>query len=199
MQVSYDYDNNRIATFLSAHSTLRRRRSRTFGPLWKPSWKRRPSTTVCPLTSISPCYPTGLLCRFFFCRQRVDRCERLLPNLRRYVPPRRRCFLRQDPTKVDRSAAYAARKIARDVVVQGWADCCEVQLAYAIGVPEPVAVYIECFGGERVPMESIYAFVYNNYDLSPQGIIDALGLRDFDYNLVSAYGHFGDPAFPWEQ
>jgi S-adenosylmethionine synthetase len=108
-------------------------------------------------------------------------------------------FSGKDPTKVDRSAAYAARKIARDVVTQKWADRCEVQLAYAIGVAEPVSVCIECFGGERVPLDSIYAFVRENYDLTPRGIIDGLGLRDFDYNLVSAYGHFGDPAFPWER
>lgn len=108
-------------------------------------------------------------------------------------------FSGKDPTKVDRSAAYAARKIARDLVAQDWADRCEVQLAYAIGVPEPVSVSIDCFGTERVPLDTMYSFVKGNYDLTPKGIIDALGLRDFDYNLVSAYGHFGDPAFPWER
>ena len=107
-------------------------------------------------------------------------------------------FSGKDPTKVDRSAAYAARKVARDIVSQDWADRCEVQLAYAIGVAEPVSIGIDCFGTERVPLDTIYSFVRENYDLTPKGIIDALDLRGFNYNLVSSYGHFGDTAFPWE-
>lgn len=104
----------------------------------------------------------------------------------------------KDPTKVDRSAAYMARKIAKDIVQAGYADKCEVQLAYAIGVVQPVGVSVECFGTEREDLEFIQAYVKDSYDLTPQGIIQRLGLLDVDYNKVSAYGHFGKVGLPWE-
>lgn len=94
----------------------------------------------------------------------------------------------KDPTKVDRSAAYMARKIAKDIVQAGYADKCEVQLAYAIGVVQPVGVSVECFGTEHQPLDFIEAYVHDSYDLTPQGIIQRLGLLDVDYNKVSAYG-----------
>ena len=100
----------------------------------------------------------------------------------------------KDPTKVDRSAAYMARKIAKDIVQAGYADKCEVQLAYAIGVVQPVGVAVECFGTEHQPLDFIQAYVKDSYDLTPQGIIQRLGLLDVDYNKVSAYGHFGKPG-----
>jgi len=104
----------------------------------------------------------------------------------------------KDPTKVDSSAAYMARKIAKDIVQAGYADKCEVQLAYAIGVVQPVGVSVECFGTEHQPLDFIEAYVKDSYDLTPQGIIRRLGLLDVDYNKVSAYGHFGKPGLPWE-
>ena len=106
---------------------------------------------------------------------------------------------RKDPTKVDRSAAYMARKIAKDIVQAGYADKCEVQLAYAIGVVQPVGVSVECFGTEHEALDFIQAYINDSYDLTPQGIIQRLGLLDVDYNKVSAYGHFGKAGLPWEE
>ena len=105
----------------------------------------------------------------------------------------------KDPSKVDRSGAYAARKIARDIVSAGYADKAEVQIAYAIGVAEPVSVYVETFGTEHQDAEFINQYVRENYDLTPRGIIESLGLLDVDYNRVSAYGHFGKSGLPWEK
>lgn len=104
----------------------------------------------------------------------------------------------KDPSKVDRSGAYMARKIARDIVLAGYADRCEVQIAYAIGVAEPVSVYVETFGTEHEDRRVIEGYIRDSYDLTPRGIIESLGLLDVDYNQVSAYGHFGKPGLPWE-
>lgn len=104
----------------------------------------------------------------------------------------------KDPSKVDRSGAYMARKIARDIVSAGYADKAEVQIAYAIGVAEPVSVYVETFGTEHQDAEFINQYVRENYDLTPRGIIKSLDLLDVDYNKVSAYGHFGKAGLPWE-
>lgn len=105
----------------------------------------------------------------------------------------------KDPTKVDRSGAYAARKVARDIVLAGYADKCEIQIAYAIGVAEPVSVHVETFGTEYQSPDFIEQFVRGNYDLTPKGIISGLHLLDIDYNEVSAYGHFGKPGLTWER
>lgn len=105
----------------------------------------------------------------------------------------------KDPSKVDRSGAYAARKIARDIVSAGYADKAEVQIAYAIGIAEPVSVYVETFGTEHQDKEFITQYVRENYDLTPRGIIESLSLLDVDYNVVSAYGHFGKKGLPWEK
>ena len=105
----------------------------------------------------------------------------------------------KDPSKVDRSGAYMARKIARDIVLAGYADQCEVQIAYAIGVAEPVSVHVDCFGTQFEDPEMIEAFVKDSYDLTPKGIIERLHLLDVDYNKVSAYGHFGKKDLPWEK
>ena len=105
----------------------------------------------------------------------------------------------KDPSKVDRSGAYIARKIARDIVRAGYADKCEVQIAYAIGVAEPVSIYVETFGTGYQTQEFLDAYVRDTYDLTPRGIIEKLGLLDVDYNTVSAYGHFGKEGLPWEQ
>ena len=105
----------------------------------------------------------------------------------------------KDPSKVDRSGAYMARKIARDIVRAGYADKCEVQIAYAIGIAEPVSVHVETFGTEYQSPEFLEHYIRDSYDLSPRGIIDSLRLLDVDYNEVSAYGHFGKENLPWEQ
>lgn len=101
--------------------------------------------------------------------------------------------------KVDRSGAYAARKVARDIVLAGYADKCEIQIAYAIGVADPVSVHVETFSTEYQSPDFIEQFVRENYDLTPKGIINSLGLLDTDYNEVSAYGHFGKPGIVWER
>ena len=105
----------------------------------------------------------------------------------------------KDPSKVDRSGAYMARKIARDIVLAGYADKAEVQIAYAIGVAQPVSVYVDTFGTEHQDKRFIEQYVLENYDLTPKGIIESLNLLDVDYNLVSAYGHFGKKDLPWEK
>ncbi len=108
-------------------------------------------------------------------------------------------FSGKDPTKVDRSGAYMARKVARGIVRDGLADRCEIQLAYAIGIAEPVSVSVECFRTNKVTAEEIEKRIREGYDLTPRGIIERLDLKHVDYNLVSAYGHFGKPELPWEQ
>jgi len=110
-------------------------------------------------------------------------------------------FSGKDPTKVDRSAAYMARYIARNVVAAGLAANCEVQLAYAIGVAEPVSVRVETFGTGRVAEEKISQAVRKVFQLTPRGIIDSLKLRRPIYQKTAAFGHFGldDPDFTWER
>ena len=109
-------------------------------------------------------------------------------------------FSGKDPTKVDRSAAYMARYIAKNVVAAGLADRCEVQLAYAIGVPEPVSVLIDTFGTGKIDSEKIADLVRANFKLTPKGIIESLKLRRPIYCKTAAYGHFGrnDADFTWE-
>ena len=111
------------------------------------------------------------------------------------------CFSGKDPTKVDRSGAYISRYIAKNIVAAGIADRVEVQLAYAIGVPEPVSILIDTFGTGKVAEKKIVKLVRDNFDLTPKGIIDHLKLRRPIYKKTAAYGHFGknDPDFTWEQ
>ena len=108
-------------------------------------------------------------------------------------------FSGKDPTKGDRSAAYMARKIAKDVLRQHFATRCEVQLAYAIGIPEPVSISVNCFRTNRVPTRYIERWIRKNYDLTPGGIISSLGLRDVDYNITASLGHFWHQWMPWEK
>ena len=109
-------------------------------------------------------------------------------------------FSGKDPTKVDRSAAYMARHIAKNIVAAGLADRCEVQLAYAIGVAEPVSVWVDAFGTANVDPASLPALIRSHFKLTPKGIIDSLNLRRPIYCKTAAYGHFGrnDPDFTWE-
>ncbi|MCT2535837.1 methionine adenosyltransferase [Aquibacillus koreensis] len=110
-------------------------------------------------------------------------------------------FSGKDATKVDRSAAYAARYVAKNIVASGLADTCEVQLAYAIGVAEPVSISINTFGSGQVSEEELVAAVRAIFDLRPAGIIKMLDLRRPIYKDTAAYGHFGrtDVEFPWEK
>jgi S-adenosylmethionine synthetase len=109
-------------------------------------------------------------------------------------------FSGKDPTKVDRSACYMARYIAKNIVAAGLADRCEVELAYAIGVAEPVSVLVETFGTAKVDEQKISDLVRANFQLTPKGIIESLNLRRPIYRKTAAYGHFGrkDPDFTWE-
>jgi len=110
-------------------------------------------------------------------------------------------FSGKDPTKVDRSAAYAARYVAKNVVAAGLADRCQIQVAYAIGVSHPLSVLIECFGTHNFPLERIEELVSEHFDLRPAAILRDLDLRRPIYQKTAAYGHFGrdDRDFTWER
>jgi S-adenosylmethionine synthetase len=109
-------------------------------------------------------------------------------------------FSGKDPSKVDRSAAYAVRWVAKNVVAAGLASRCEVQVAYAIGKASPVGLYIECFGTETVPLDRLIAAVREVFDLRPAAIIRDLDLLRPVYAQTAAYGHFGRtlPGMTWE-
>jgi S-adenosylmethionine synthetase len=111
------------------------------------------------------------------------------------------CFSGKDPTKVDRSAAYAARYVAKNIVAAGLADRCELQVAYAIGVAHPVSIAVDCFGTERVPVPRIEELVREHFDLRPAAILRELDLLRPIYTKTAAYGHFGrsDHDFTWER
>ncbi|NLZ27882.1 MAG: methionine adenosyltransferase [Firmicutes bacterium] len=110
-------------------------------------------------------------------------------------------FSGKDPTKVDRSGAYATRYIAKNVVAAGLADRCEIQVAYAIGVARPISMSVDTFGTNRVPERKIEAVIREHFDLRPGAIIDHLNLRNPIYQRLAAYGHFGRPELdlPWEK
>lgn len=108
-------------------------------------------------------------------------------------------FSGKDPTKVDRSAAYIARYVAKNIVAAQFAERCEVELAYAIGVPFPVSVMIDTFSTSALPESRIEEAVRKVFDLSPAGIIKTLDLRCPIYQKTAVYGHFGRTGFPWEK
>lgn len=110
-------------------------------------------------------------------------------------------FSGKDPSKVDRSAAYAGRYVAKNIVAAGLADRCEIQVSYAIGVAEPTSISINTFGTNKIDEAKIAELVRENFDLRPQGIIDMLDLKRPIYRKTAAYGHFGrnDPDFTWEK
>ena len=108
-------------------------------------------------------------------------------------------FSGKDPTKVDRSACYMARHIAKNVVANKYAKKCEIQLAYAIGVAKPVSIYVDTFNTNTIPEEEIINKIKNKFDLTPSGIIDYLDLRKPIYKLTTNYGHFGKPNLSWEK
>tara|TARA_B100001250_G_scaffold88679_2_gene73470 strand:- start:7623 stop:8798 length:1176 start_codon:yes stop_codon:yes gene_type:complete len=113
-------------------------------------------------------------------------------------------FSGKDPTKVDRSAAYASRYLAKNIVSSGISDKCTIQLSYAIGITEPLSLYIDLHNSDKVDLEKVENFIRNRINLSPRGIIDLLGLNNPIYSETSAYGHFGreptkEGAFSWEK
>jgi len=111
------------------------------------------------------------------------------------------CFSGKDPTKVDRSGSYMARYIAKNIIAAGIAERVEIQMAYAIGVPEPVSVLADTFGTGKIPSEEIVRIIRKNFDLTPKGMIDTLNLRRPIFKKTAVYGHFGrtDPEFTWEK
>jgi S-adenosylmethionine synthetase len=107
-------------------------------------------------------------------------------------------FSGKDPSKVDRSAAYMARFVAKNLVSWGLCTRCEIQFSYAIGIPEPVAVLVDTFGTGEVDDAELEALVRREFDLSPSGIIEQLDLLRPIYRAHMNYGHFGKPGVPWE-
>lgn len=116
-----------------------------------------------------------------------------------YAPHGGGAFSGKDPTKVDRSAAYMARKIAKDIVKSGLADKCQIELAYAIGVAKPVSILVETFGTNKIPEEDIVKKINDEYDLTPKGIIRSLDLRKPIYKHTTNYGHLGKKGLKWEE
>ena len=108
-------------------------------------------------------------------------------------------FSGKDPSKVDRSACYFARFIAKNVVASGVAKRCEVQVAYAIGVAQPVGVHVNTFGTGKVGDELLEKYILANFDMRPKALIEELGLLAPIYKKTAAYGHFGRAEFPWEK
>ena len=108
-------------------------------------------------------------------------------------------FSGKDPTKVDRSAAYMARFIAKNIVANKLASKCEIQFSYAIGVAKPVSIYVDTFGTGKIPEEEIVDLIYKKFELTPTGIIDYLNLRTPIYTKTTNYGHFGKDDLPWEK
>jgi len=111
------------------------------------------------------------------------------------------CFSGKDPSKVDRSASYMARYIAKNIVAAGIAEKCEVQLSYCIGISKPISINIDCFGTNKIPEEKISELVHENFKLTPKGIIESLNLKRPIYKKTAIYGHFGreDWDFTWEK
>jgi S-adenosylmethionine synthetase len=109
------------------------------------------------------------------------------------------CFSGKDPSKVDRSAAYAARHVAKNIVAAGLADKCEIQVSYAIGIAEPTSIFVETFGTGRLKNSEIIDLIHTHFDLTPQGIIDHHNLLRPIYKETATYGHYGRNHFPWER
>jgi S-adenosylmethionine synthetase len=110
-------------------------------------------------------------------------------------------FSGKDPSKVDRSAAYASRYVAKNIVAAGLADYCEIQVSYAIGVAKPTSININTFNSEKVSMQRIYELVDKYFDLRPKSLIEMLQLKNISYLPTAAFGHFGrsEEVFTWEK
>ena len=116
-----------------------------------------------------------------------------------YAPHGGGAFSGKDPTKVDRSASYMARYIAKNVVANGYAKKCEIQLSYAIGLAKPTSIYVDTYGTNTISEDEIVSKIEKTFDLTPQGIINSLILRNPIYKKTTNYGHFGKKDLPWEQ
>ena len=116
-----------------------------------------------------------------------------------YAPIGGGCFSSKDPTKVDRSAAYYARYVCRNVVANGLAKKCQLQLSYAIGKPKPISIYIRSFETSKYTDEELLEIIKKNFDFSVGNIISELNLKQPIYTSTTNYGHFGKPYLPWEQ
>ena len=108
-------------------------------------------------------------------------------------------FSGKDPTKVDRSASYMARHIAKNIVANGYAKKCEIRIAYSIGVAKPVSIYVNTYGTNMIPEEEIVEKIDKAFDLTPRGIINYLDLQRPIYRQTTNYGHFGKKDLPWEK
>ena len=108
-------------------------------------------------------------------------------------------FSSKNATKVDRSGAYYARFVAKNIVAHGLADKCEIQISYGIGLSTPISINIETFNTEMKPLKEIYKYVNKNFDFSPANIIKELDLLKPIYKQTACYGHFGRAEFPWEK
>ena len=108
-------------------------------------------------------------------------------------------FSGKDASKVDRSAAYMLRHIAKNIVANGYAEKCEIQVSYAIGMKEPLSICVNTFGTNNIPEEEIVNLIKEKFDLSPNGIIEYLHLKEPIYSLTTNYGHFGKNELPWEK
>jgi S-adenosylmethionine synthetase len=108
-------------------------------------------------------------------------------------------FSGKDPSKVDRSAAYAARYIAKNIVASGIADKCEIQLSYAIGIAEPISIYADCFGTNKIDNDKIEPLIRKHFPIKPAEIIEKLDLKKPIYSKTAVFGHFGRDEFSWEK
>ena len=108
-------------------------------------------------------------------------------------------FSGKDPSKVDRSAAYASRYVAKNIIASKLADSCEIQVSYAIGVAEPTSITVDTFGTNNIDENEIVSLISKNFDFRPKGLIDYLNLKKPIYQETAAYGHFGRNIFSWEK
>ncbi|WP_449460616.1 methionine adenosyltransferase [Streptococcus suis] len=199
-QVSYDYDKNRIDTFLvsiqhTASADLDKVKRIVTEAMMSVALRYRQNLDFKVLVN-----PTG---RFVlggsFADAGVTGRKIVADTYGGFAHHGGGAFSGKDPSKVDRSGAYMARKIAKDIVREGYAKRCEVQLAYAIGVAEPVSVYVETFGTSRYTAKQLEGMIRERYDLTPRGIIKELHLLDVDYTKTSCFGHFTKAYLPWEK
>ena len=199
-QVSYDYDNKRITTFLVSiqHSdeiTAEQLRAIVKESMMKVAKRYRQNLDFNILVN-----PTG---RFVLGGSYADAAvtgrKIIADTYGGFAHHGGGAFSGKDPSKVDRSGAYMARKIAKDIVREGYAKRCEIQLAYAIGVAEPVSIHVETFGTSNYTSKQLVGMIRERYDLTPKGIIKELDLLNVNYTQSTCFGHFTKPTLPWEQ
>lgn len=197
-QVSYDYDNNRITTFLISTSHKEEYNTEDFYDYIKDVMIRSAKHYGLNEDFEVLINPTGrFVVNGSFSDAGLTGRKIIADTYGGTSHHGGGCFSGKDASKVDRSGAYMARKVAKDIVREGMCDKCEIQVAYAIGIKEPVSLYLNTFGTEKVELDKIYEKI-KSYDWTPQGIIKFLGLKYVDYNQVSTYGHFGNKDVPWE-